>query len=118
MEDLKIENLDQALKYMEECEKNLKDAIAMVQIYQNLYKAESGNYLDDVKNTYLDYDYPVCLVFEDIEYTHVLTVLRNIASDFRYETLTHNELIYVHDALIAAHNNYIKLHGGEHEADK
>lgn len=56
------------------------------------------------------------MAFEDIEYTHILTVLSNLMSDFRYESLTYSELEYVHDALTNAHMNYIKFYGkGEND---
>lgn len=63
-----------------------------------------------------DISRPVKLAFEDIEYTHILTVLSNLMSDFRYESLTYSELEYVHDALTNAHMNYIKFYGkGEND---
>ena len=53
---------------------------------------------------------PQCsyIVLDSMEYGHILTVLNNLRSDFRYESFTAHELEYVHDALVNGYNDFIR----------
>lgn len=69
-------------------------------------------------------DNMVYAVFEPIEYSHILTVIGNLMSDWRFESLTYNELSYVYDSLAEGHNNFCKcndiniLEGGDEDEDE